>query len=128
MMFFSNISQSSRGSLALFLHVHTACGKGHDKGGFGNNVNDLSVYPAFHDRSRWCPCCPGISQHRSVSIDQCKDSLHRTPDIRVTTWFFQSVLRVPQCVHPRQVPLPGIDPLPGSNLSIVLVLDVNPLS
>ena len=44
------------------------------------------------------------------------------------TWFFRSVLRVPQRVHPRQVPLPGIDPLPGSNLLIVLVLDVNPLS
>jgi hypothetical protein len=112
----------------FFLHVQTASGKDDDIGGFGNNVNDLSVYPTFHDSSCWRPCYPDINQHRSVSINQCKDSLHRTSDIRVITWFFQSVLRASQCVHPRQVPLPCIDPLSGSNLSIVLVFDVNPLS
>ncbi len=70
MMFFGTSVKALEAHSPFFLHVHTAFGKDHDKGGFGNNLNDSSVYSAFHDSSRWCPCCPDINQHRSISIDQ----------------------------------------------------------
>ena len=42
--------------------------------------------------------------------------------------FFRAVFRVAQLVNPGQLSLAGIDPFPGSDLSVALVLDVNPLS
>ena len=63
-----------------------------------------------------------LSQHRPVNIDQCKDSLHRTRDIRLITWFFRLVLWVPQRVPTCQLPVPCMDPLPRSDLSSVLAL------
>ena len=38
------------------------------------------------------------------------------------------VFRPAQLVDPDQLPLVGIDPFLGSDLSIALILDVNPLS
>jgi hypothetical protein len=44
------------------------------------------------------------------------------------TLSLRSAFRVAQLINPGQFSLPGIDPFLGSDLSIALILDMDPLS
>ena len=89
--------------------------------------NPLASRSAVTAASQRANCADiSFNQHRSVSIDRCKDSLHLVPDIRMIALFFRLVFAATHLVNPGQLSFARIDPFPASDLAIALVLDVNP--
>ena len=55
-----------------------------------------------------------------------KDSLHFLTGFEVTRILLGTVFRTPELVHFDQINIIGVDPLLGSDLPVVLVLDIYP--
>ena len=56
-----------------------------------------------------------------------KDSQHFLTDFEVIRILLGMVFRTPELVHFDQITIIGVDPLLGSDLPVVLVLDMYPL-
>ena len=68
-----------------------------------------------------------VLRDASLPVDQPQNPLHLFPDISVIFRFLRSVFRLAQLVHLDQLSFVGIDPLLGSDLSFLPILDVNPV-